>query len=40
MLCAHEFGEHALKNNMAKDRFKTMSLATFVIMFLSIKLQH
>lgn len=33
-------GCKALKNNMAKDRCKTMSLATLVIMFLSTKLQH
>ena len=30
----------AQKNNMAKDRCKTMSLATLVIMFLSTKLKH
>lgn len=36
----HKFRCKALKNNMAKDRCKTMSLATLVIMFLSTKLQH
>lgn len=36
----HKLRCKALKNNMAKDRCKTMSLATLVIMFLSTKLQH
>lgn len=36
----HKLRCKTLKNNMAKDRCKTMSLATLVIMFLSTKLQH
>jgi hypothetical protein len=36
----HKLRCKTLKNNMAKDRYKTMSLATLVIMFLSTKLQH
>lgn len=36
----HKLRCKAQKNNMAKDRYKTMSLATLVIMFLSTKLQH
>ncbi len=36
----HKLRCKTLKNNMAKDRCKTMSLATLVIMFLSTKLKH
>lgn len=35
MQCRHKLRCKALKNNMAKDRCKTMSLAMLVIMFLS-----